>query len=175
LIVVSGSPGSGKTTLAHLIARAIPCPAICRDEIREGLVDADARRTDDDTLAKQTNAIFFDVVTMLVERSVTLVAEAAFQHKLWAPKLEPLRDVAQIRVIRCRVDPDVARARIAQRAADPLRQRSHPDAEYLARIDSGEISFSTYDPISMDVPTLVVDTRDGYDPALEVIVGFVRS
>jgi DNA polymerase III delta prime subunit len=35
LVVVSGPPGSGKTTLAHKIARAAGCPAACRDEIKE--------------------------------------------------------------------------------------------------------------------------------------------
>jgi adenylate kinase family enzyme len=40
LIIVSGPPGSGKTTLAHEIARAVGCPAICRDEIKEGMVHA---------------------------------------------------------------------------------------------------------------------------------------
>jgi len=40
LIVVSGPAGSGKTTLAHAIASAIGCPAICRDEIKEGMVHA---------------------------------------------------------------------------------------------------------------------------------------
>jgi predicted kinase len=39
LVVVSG-PGSGKTTLAHEIARAVGCLAICRDEIKEGMVHA---------------------------------------------------------------------------------------------------------------------------------------
>jgi predicted kinase len=32
--------GSGKTTLAHEIARSVGCPAICRDEIKEGMVHA---------------------------------------------------------------------------------------------------------------------------------------
>ena len=38
LVVVSGPAGTGKTTLAHRLAAAIGCPAICRDEIKEGMV-----------------------------------------------------------------------------------------------------------------------------------------
>ncbi|WP_433685874.1 zeta toxin family protein [Nocardia sp. CA-119907] len=30
LVVVSGSPGAGKTTLAHALATRVGCPAICR-------------------------------------------------------------------------------------------------------------------------------------------------
>jgi replication-associated recombination protein RarA len=37
LVVVSGPAGCGKTTLAHLLAVALACPAICRDEIKEGM------------------------------------------------------------------------------------------------------------------------------------------
>jgi predicted kinase len=40
LAVVSGPMGPGKATLAHRLARAVGCPAICRDEIKEGMVQA---------------------------------------------------------------------------------------------------------------------------------------
>ena len=38
LVVVSGPPRTGKTSLAHAIASKLRCPAVCRDEIKEGMV-----------------------------------------------------------------------------------------------------------------------------------------
>ena len=40
LVVVSGPAGSGKTTLARQIAVALGCPAISRDEIKQGMAHA---------------------------------------------------------------------------------------------------------------------------------------
>src|SRR3954471_8964714 len=99
LIVVTGQPGAGKTTLAHALARSIRCPAICRDEIKEGFINTrgQVQRIDKPApdAAWHVYQAFFDTVELLLSRRVTLIAEAAFQHKVWAPKLEPLQQIAR--------------------------------------------------------------------------------
>src|SRR5438552_4548835 len=91
LTIVAGRPGSGKTTLAHALARAIRCPAICRDEIKEGVVNSlTTAATQMDAVQRHANDVFFKTVELLLQHGVTLVAEAAFQHPVWAPRLEPL-------------------------------------------------------------------------------------
>jgi predicted kinase len=171
LIVVAGRPGSGKTTLAHALARAIRCPAICRDEIKEGFINTTGQASGDEVGRKVYEA-FFDTVKLLLERRVTLVAEAAFQHKLWAPKLEPLRAIAPIRIIVCDMEADLARARHATRGrADPARASFHP----MPPTPADAAAVFEFDPPRLDVPTLPVDTTDGYRPNLDAIVSFLRG
>ncbi len=177
LIVVTGRPGSGKTTLAHALARAVRCPAVCRDEIKEGFVNTTGQtpQPGDDSALKVYEA-FFDAVTLLLNRGVTLIAEAAFQHRLWAPKLEPLRGIARIRIILCDVGAALARARHVERGlADPAREHFHDDRAVQAAREGRELPIENYDPPRLDVPTLKVDTSDGYHPALEAIVSFARG
>jgi predicted kinase len=168
LIVVTGRPGSGKSTLAHRLARAIWCPAVCRDAIKEGMINTagDAGGAGDD-VPRRAYETFFDTVKLLIDRGVTLVAEAAFQHKLWAPKLEPLRPSAQVRIVVCDVDPAIAWSRCTKRSSvDPTRLRFHPNPVG----GCGE-----YDPPHLDVPTLTVDTSDHYRPSFDDIVAFARG
>src|ERR1700753_476346 len=69
LIVVSGPPGSGKTTLAHEIARAVGCPAVCRDEIKEGMAHACSGFApgEGDELTERTLPVFLGVLRLLAE------------------------------------------------------------------------------------------------------------
>ena len=166
LIVVSGPAGSGKTTLAHEIARAVGCPAICRDEIKEGMAHAAVpgfRPAAGDELTMRTLPVFFGVLEQFLLAGVTSVADAAFQDKLWRPWLTPLLPLARLRIVQCAADPEVAFGRIMRRRArNPVRgAHADPDAadreDYLRRLRA-------FDRISLDVPQLAVDTTAELSP-----------
>src|SRR5690349_25015315 len=112
LVVVSGPPGTGKTTLAHRIAAAIGCPAICRDEIKEGMAHATPGFVPGpgDPLTMRTLSTFFDVIGLLIGRGTTVVADAAFQDRLWNPGLTRLLGRADSRIGHCDVPAAVAPA-----------------------------------------------------------------
>jgi predicted kinase len=174
LAVVSGPPRAGKTTLAHELARAIGCPALCRDEIKEGMVHAlrgEFEPAAGDPLTVRTLTTFFDVLRVLIDAGSTVVAEAAFQDRLWREGLEPLVPLADIRVVQCHADPAVGRER--RRTAGDA-----PPATAHARIIGDDVddwrrAYDSFERLSLDAPSIDVDTSDGYTPPLGDIVAFV--
>ena len=169
LIIISGRPGSGKSTLAHLLAREIRCPLISRDELKEGYVNT--IKTEHSKIPNEKNVqiynIFFGVIEMLLDNQVSLIAESAFQNKLWYPKYEILKHKSDIKLIICKIENDLANNRHAERKAiDPLREYYHGDA--------GREN-SVYEPPQLPVPVLEVDTTDGYKPDLAEIKLFIAD
>lgn len=112
-----------------------------------------------DPLTERTFPLFFDVLRILLEGGVTIVAEAAFQDPAWRRGLEPLAELAELRVIHCNVDPAVASDRAARRG----KREAHPDGMLLG---------DPFERLSLE-PCIAVDTSDGYEPDLPTIVEFV--
>lgn len=164
--------------MAHALAQAIPCPAICRDEIKEGMAHAeglDFQGGASDPLTQRTLPLFFELVRVLVTARVTVVAEAAFQDSRWRPELEPLSELAQLRIIRCSVAPAVSFERAARRAADAQNHaKVHGNSTLGKGIADWEQAFRSFEHISVAAPSIDVDTTDGYDPTLEEIVAFIN-
>ena len=178
MIVVTGRPGSGKTTLAHQLSKMIYCPALCRDEFMEGYINTvrNSHGSLDNVNLTLTNA-FFDIIHKTVECGISVIIEAAFQHKLWAPRLEPFLDKTNIALIICSVSPNTAQTRFVERGSlDPNRVHFHGDniSEVQTAETSKQIIMPSYTPPQLNLPTLTVDTTDGYNPNLENISDFIR-
>jgi predicted kinase len=128
-----------------------------------------------DPLTQRTLPLFFEVVRVLVEAGVTVVAEAAFQDRLWRPGLEPLTEKSRLRIVRCRVDAAVSFGRASARAdAGESRLRAHGDSTIGKGIAEWAQAFEAFEHVSLPAPSLDVDTTDGYDPGLEQVVDFVN-
>jgi predicted kinase len=177
LIIISGPIAAGKTTLAHRLAESLGCPAICRDEIKEGMVHTTSgfSPSPGDELTMRTFPVFFDVLALLLRAGVTTVADAAFQDANWRKGLEPLLGLAQLRIVHCCLPADVALSRALLRGeANPVR-RAHFDPGPDRDPDEFARQRSAFNRISLQAPSIEVDTSDGYRPGLDVIVDFVNQ
>lgn len=170
LILVTGLAGAGKTTLAYAIGAALGAPVVSRDAIKEGMVAAEPGfvPATHDPLTLRTFGVFFANLDLLLRAEATTVAEAAFGARLWKEGLALLAGLADLRVIRCRIGEDEARDRMRRRQLTQSTRAAHADAAHLA-------TPPPFTPLALAVPTLDVDTADGYRPELAAVVAFAAG
>jgi len=177
LLLITGRPGSGKSTLAGLLSERLRCPLVSRDRLKEGYIYT--AQSSHNTLPQNTNkevsGTFFRVLELLAGAGVSVVAEAAFQQRVWQEGLRPVEDKARIMVLLCSVNPNLAIKRFNDRLlADPEREKLHGDRD-AGRDEPLKNFILEYTPPALPVPVLEVDTTDGYLPNLDAIIDFITG
>lgn len=112
--------------------------------------------------------IFFDALMTLIKNDVSVIAEAAFQHRIWSEMLAPFMDITRMSLLICAVDDRVALDRFVNRGlGNPLREYFHGDKGVDMARQGIELSVSPYEEPRLDVPTYRVDTSGSYNPSLK--------
>ena len=178
-IIITGRPGSGKTTLAGKLSQKMYLPKISRDEIKEGYVNTFGIKHD--RLPQNTNGIvneaFFETLLNLLRSNVSILVEAAFQHQLWDLIIPRINEIALTYIIICDLSAKTSARRHLERGlANPHREFYHGDQRVIIFRETGRFEAGgAYTPPQYDVPTLTVSTLDGYAPSLDQIGEFIGN
>ena len=178
LVLVTGAPASGKTTLADRLGPALRLPVLSRDRLKALLADALPEPVAADmALLRHTHvALFFDLMAYLLAAGPGLVAESALDVGLAPDDLRPALALGDAVNVHCDVAPEVSVRQFSARARQGERHRAHDDHAHLDLISHDATAWGRYrEPPSLGIPVLRIDTTAGYKPTLEKIVEFASG
>jgi predicted kinase len=133
VVLVSGPPGSGKTTLARPLAERLGFALLTKDDIKESLYSAMEGAPGDVEFSRRIGSAAMEVLWALAPHCPTVVLEANFRTKSSYEREKVatlLATGSQIVEIYCRLPREEASRRFADRA----RQVRHHPAHALAEM-----------------------------------------
>lgn len=157
-VVVSGAPGSGKSTVASALAERLELPLLSLDEVKEAL--ADELGLGDEPWSNRLGDAAAEVIFRLVSSAHSGVVVEGWWRR--DRRDRAIREFQGCTEVFCRCEPDVAH----QRATTRLRQARHPihrDVINPAMLDDLAQVAGTVRPLQLGATLIEVDTTDGYD------------
>ena len=160
LVVVTGPPASGKSSIARDLASALETPFISKDELKERLYEVLGSGDEvEETVDTAALAILFSVARSNLDAGVDVLVESNFDSD---SDTEPIRELdARIVQVHCGGDTDELVRTFAERSARGERHPGHDDgpedaAEVRRKIESG-----CWDPLQIPGDLIRVDTTNG--------------
>ncbi len=161
ILVISGPPGSGKTTIARPLADRLGFALLTKDDIKETLYTAMHGTPGDVEFSRRIGSAAMEVLWSLAPHCPAVVLEANFrtQSHYERDKVAALLALPNTQMVEiyCRLPREEASRRFAERARE---ERHHP-AHTLAAM-SPERMMEYEEPFALS-PVIEVDTQSPVD------------
>jgi predicted kinase len=184
IVLITGAPGSGKTTLGQELSRRLQVPFLARDDVRRGLFfTAGAWGDSPGPVPTGEDAVeaFLRILETTAASGVSCIAEyvvrrgrdAELQRVTAAGDCVVVRTACRTAIERFadrhRRDRLLARQPVLDALGYPSMDDHAVDA--VARMRSVAREMRT----DVDLPLLTVRTDDGYEPGLDAVLEFVTQ
>jgi predicted kinase len=162
LVIISGPPGAGKTSLAGPLARRLGYALLEKDVIKERLADALGPSAPEHSRPLGLGAILvlYDVARELLENGQAVVIESTFYKGTAEADLRPLVELANAVMIHVTADDEMLVSRYEQRDASGER---HPVHTTPGRVDElrRNLASGATQPPDVTIPVIEIDTTYG--------------
>lgn len=162
VLIITGPPASGKSTLGRQLARTLALPFLGKDMFKEILFDqlGWSDREWSRRLGAASMDLLYQTAAALLEAGQSVALEANFYSEWDTPKLLKLAEVSGCRFVQvvCTASKSTLADRYRQRSVDGPRHPGHTESEQLeetiARLFSG-----SWEALALEGPVISVDTE----------------
>lgn len=130
LVIISGLPGTGKTTLAKKISNEFGLPMVSMDEVKEVMWDTMGHEFDfefSDKLGKTAFELAFHYINANLSKGVSMVVEAHFSPERNNERINKLKEKygAQLVQIYCDCETEALQKRFKERMKKDSYHKGH--------------------------------------------------
>ncbi len=177
LIIVTGYPASGKTSLSRILCEKLPAPLFSKDAFKEKLFDilGSDGRAHSKALGWAAIEIMFEAAERVLAAGGVAIIESPLIAKLtnpWVRRMEDEYACLTIQLIMDASSQELVR-RFAERAQNGDRHPGHVEAEQIEELT--EIVQTPFTPITVSGLTMRIDANDMDAVDYDAIVARVRD
>ncbi|PID51935.1 MAG: serine protease [Candidatus Moraniibacteriota bacterium] len=178
LIIITGLPGTGKTTIGRKLSHDLHIPFMSKDDFKEILFDTLGCK--DRAWSQQLGEVSYDLLYKVTEDMLcagsSLIIETNFNPKRASKKIMQLQNTIGFNIFQLRffADGHILFERFKNRALSGNRHKGHCDAENLDNFKDSLLC-GTIDKLTVQGEFLDVDTTDFEKVDYQKIVNIMRG